>query len=261
MSLEKRIEEILEGYRKGEIDAAGAREMLRLCVYESLGFATIDHNRHIRHGIPEVVYGEGKTEEEVVAIASRIYEASGRVLVTRLSPRKAELLLERYPEARYHARGRLLTVGSPVPPPEGAREVVVISAGTSDRGVAEEAAVTAEFFGNPVSRITDVGVAGIHRLAEKMEVIDRAGIAIVVAGMEGALPSVVAGMSGKPVVAVPTSVGYGASFGGIAPLLGMLNSCAPGVVVVNIDNGFGAAYFATILNRWWGEKKGREEER
>jgi len=258
--MEKMIEEILRSYREGEVDLESAKERLKRFVYESLGFATIDHHRTLRHGIPEVVYGEYKTREEITGIVGKIHEKSGRVLVTRISPDKAGFVLSRFPGGRYYEKGMVLTIGTPVPPDETLPPVLVISAGTSDGGIAEEAFVTAEFFGNRVAEMRDVGVAGIHRITDRMDLIESAGIIIVVAGMEGALPSVVAGLSGKPVVAVPTSVGYGASFGGVAPLLGMLNSCAPGVVVVNIDNGFGAAYFATILNRTWKNISRSEKE-
>ncbi len=254
--IEREIEKILDGYRKGSLTARDAVERMRLFVYESIEFATIDHHRELRAGIPEVVYGEGKTADQILAIAKRIFEKSGKVLVTRVSEDKGLVIEREMDGARYRKEGRVVTIGAGVEVRDDAKPILVASAGTSDITVAEEAALTAEFFGNRVDRMYDVGVAGIHRLFYNRETMDRAGTIIVVAGMEGALASVVGGVSGKPVIAVPTSVGYGASFGGISALLGMLNSCAPGVVVVNIDNGFGAAYFATLLNN----REGRNNE-
>jgi len=251
--MEGMIEKILEDYREGKVPLSVAKDRMRLFLFESLGYATIDHHRNLRHGFPEVVFGMGKDSCQIEEIVRRIKKQSGRVLVTKVSREKGDHLMEKFENARYSARSSLFTVGEASPVDPASLPVAVLSAGTSDLAIAEEAALTAEFLGNRVKRVYDVGVSGIHRLFLNREAVDEAGVIIVVAGMEGALPSVVGGLSGKPVVAVPTSVGYGSAFGGISALLGMLNSCAPGVVVVNIDNGFGAAYFATLVNK---RKKG-----
>ncbi len=207
----------------------------------------MDHHRALRRGFPEVVLGEGKSVEQVAAIAERLAAQSDRLLITRVDVDAYRAVKELLPDARYHADARAITVdrgGGPRWP-----GVAVLCAGTSDLAVAEEAAVTAEVMGTQVDRFYDVGVAGIHRLLDKLEPMRSARALVVVAGMEGALPSVVAGLVAAPVIAVPTSVGYGASFGGLAPLLAMLNSCAAGVAVVNIDNGFGAGYMAAVINK------------
>ncbi len=247
--MEGKIEKILEDYRKGNVPLSVAKDKMRLFLFESLGYATIDHHRNLRHGFPEVVFGMGKDVSQIEEIVRRIEKQSGRALVTKVSREKGDLLLEKFKNARYSSRSSIFTVGKATPVDPASLPVAILSAGTSDIAVAEEASLTAEFLGNRVRRVYDVGVSGIHRLLLNREAVDEAGVIIVVAGMEGALPSVVGGLSGKPVVAVPTSVGYGSAFGGISALLGMLNSCAPGVVVVNIDNGFGAAYFATLVNK------------
>ena len=216
--------------------------------FVDLGFARVDTDRTRRCGFPEVIFGAGKTAEEVVAIGKVLLEKNGVLLVTRASEEQHRALSASFPAAKWHARGRCLTVElEPWPKSEGV--VGVICAGTSDLPVADEAAVTLEIFGNKVERITDVGVAGVHRLIAARDRLEACSVLIVAAGMEGALPSAVAGLVSKPVIAVPTSVGYGASFGGLAALLGMLNSCGSGVTVVNIDNGFGAAYAAAQITR------------
>jgi NCAIR mutase (PurE)-related protein len=216
--------------------------------FVDLGFARVDTDRARRCGFPEVIFGAGKTPEEVVAIGRVLLEKNGVLLVSRASEAQHQALAASFPTVRWHERARCLTVElTPWPKCEGV--VGVICAGTSDLPVADEAAVTLEIFGNPVERIADVGVAGVHRLMAVRERLEACTVLIVVAGMEGALPSAVAGLVSKPVIAVPTSVGYGASFGGLAALLGMLNSCGSGVTVVNIDNGFGAAYAAAQINR------------
>lgn len=216
--------------------------------FVDLGFARVDIDRTRRCGFPEVVFGSGKTPEEVVGIGRVLLEKNGVLLVSRASEEQHRALSATYPTAQWHERARCLTVElEPWPKCDGT--VGVICAGTSDLPVADEAAVTLEIFGNQVERITDVGVAGVHRLLAVREQLEACHVLIVVAGMEGALPSAVAGLVSKPVIAVPTSVGYGASFGGLAALLGMLNSCGSGVTVVNIDNGFGAAYAAAQINR------------
>ena len=213
-----------------------------------LGFARVDMDRRRRCGFPEVIFGQGKTPEEVVAIGRAIVTKEGMLLVSRSNEAQFAALVAEFPDARWHARARCLTIErKPLPKLPGT--IGVICAGTSDLPVADEAAVTLEIFGNRVERITDVGVAGIHRLLAERDRLEACNVLIVVAGMEGALPSAVAGLVSKPVIAVPTSVGYGASFGGLAALLGMLNSCGSGVTVVNIDNGFGAAYAAATINR------------
>ena len=214
----------------------------------NLGFARIDSARRERCGRPEVIFGEGKTAGEIARIATVIHEREGHVLVTRLSPELAAQVQSLLPGALYHERARCMTLGSACVN-TGSLHIGVLCAGTSDLGVAEEAAVTLEFFGRSVERIHDVGVAGIHRLLGEMDRIHACAVLIVVAGMEGALPSAVAGLVEMPVIAVPTSIGYGASFGGLAALLGMVNSCANGVTVTNIDNGFGAACAADAILR------------
>ncbi|MEI6323148.1 MAG: nickel pincer cofactor biosynthesis protein LarB [bacterium] len=215
---------------------------------EHLGFARIDTARRERCGRPEVIFGEGKAVDELVRIADAIYAREGYVLATRVSPELARELRSLLPDAVYHVRARCLTLGN-APEVRPAPPVGILCAGTSDLAVAEEAAVTLESFGRVVERIHDVGVAGLHRLLGEMDQLRSCGVLIVVAGMEGALPSVVAGLVDLPVIAVPTSIGYGASFGGLAALLGMLNSCANGVTVTNIDNGFGAACAADAILR------------
>jgi NCAIR mutase (PurE)-related protein len=212
-----------------------------------LGFAQVDAHRALRKGFPEVVFGAGKTPEQVVKIAGKLLEAEPHVLVTRITVLHARALRRKFRDAAHHKLARCVTIDrKPLRKRPGA--IAVVCAGTSDLPVAEEAAVTAEIMGNRVERVNDVGVAGVHRLLSRLDGIQRANVVIVVAGMEGALPSVVAGLVSKPVIAVPTSVGYGASFHGLAALLGMLNSCAGGVTVVNIDNGFGAGFAASQIN-------------
>ncbi len=216
--------------------------------YVDLGFARVDTNRKQRRGFPEVIFCAGKTPEEVLAISRALLQADGVVLGTRATAAQFEVVHREIPHAKFFERARCLTIeDKPMPKLDG--RIAVVCAGTSDLPVAEEAAITLEVFGNNVERICDVGVAGIHRLLVERDRLESCNAVIVVAGMEGALPSAVAGLVSKPIIAVPTSVGYGASFGGIAALLGMLNSCGSGVTVVNIDNGFGAAYAAATINR------------
>jgi NCAIR mutase (PurE)-related protein len=226
-----------------------ALERLATLPFEDLGFARLDHHRALRRGFPEVVFGSGKTPEQIATIVERIASRGQNALVTRASGEAAAAVMARVPSAVYHETARALTARAAEPEPLSGR-VAVVCAGTSDIPVAEEAALTAEFHGAGVERIYDVGVAGLHRLLDRTQSIRQADVVIVVAGMEGALPSVVGGLVEAPVIAVPTSVGYGAAFQGLAALLAMLNSCASGVAVVNIDNGFGAGYLAaTILRR------------
>jgi NCAIR mutase (PurE)-related protein len=223
-----------------------AVDELRHLPYEDIGFAKIDHHRALRDHLPEVVLGLGKTPEQITAIGERLVRRSGRLLVTRIGPEAFGALKAAVPDAEYHEVARAATVDRS--PPSLVPGVMVLCAGTSDLPVAEEAAVTARMMGNAVAITSDVGVAGIHRLFEHLPQLQEANAIVVVAGMEGALPSVVAGLVSAPVIAVPTSIGYGASFNGLAPLLAMLNSCAAGVSVVNIDNGFGAGYLAGAIN-------------
>ncbi|MEO8681964.1 MAG: nickel pincer cofactor biosynthesis protein LarB [Vicinamibacterales bacterium] len=241
---------LLDQVRNGQLDPARAHEQLLATLreqpFEDLGFAKIDHHRSIRQGFPEVVLGLGKTPDQIAAIAEQIVGRGHPLLVTRADEAASAAVRSRVPGAEYHEMARCITVAGTMPP--GVGTIVLASAGTSDLPVAEEAAVTAELMGNTVDRLYDVGVAGIHRLLKQRERLESARVIIVVAGMEGALPSVVAGMVSVPVIAVPTSVGYGASFGGVAALLGMLNSCANGVSVVNIDNGYGAGCLASMIN-------------
>jgi pyridinium-3,5-biscarboxylic acid mononucleotide synthase len=238
---------LLQRVAGGVVSAEDALERLRRLPFEDVEGARIDHHRELRTGAPEVIYGAGKTTEQVTRIALAILEAGGNVLVTRTDAAAHAALLERAADARWHPVARTITVVRK--PPAALGTVGILCAGTSDLPVAEEAAVCAGFFGAEVVRLTDVGVAGLHRLLAAKAQLDRMDVVIVIAGMEGALPSVVGGLVGRPVIAVPTSVGYGAAFGGIAALLGMLNSCATGVTVVNIDNGFGAAAAANRILR------------
>jgi pyridinium-3,5-biscarboxylic acid mononucleotide synthase len=241
---------LLDRVAKGELDSADALRQLALPESEALPFATIDHHRALRQGFPEVVFAEGKTVEQVLAIATRLNVDDEGFLITRVQPEMWAPLANCFPQAELHTLGRVAYLPPKSPPEVQAGTVLIITAGTSDLPVADEAAVCARAFGGRVERLTDVGVAGIHRLLSRGQMLQSAGVIIVVAGMEGALPSVVGGLVAVPVIAVPTSVGYGASLGGIAALLSMLNSCAAGVTVVNIDNGFGAAYAAArIIHR------------
>jgi len=225
-----------------------AVEKLKAPHFDDLGFAKVDTHRSLRKGFPEVVYCEWKTTQEVVAIVDRILAREDNLLATRASPEVFKAVVKKHPDALYNERARTITVERKPLPKKGGK-ILVVSAGTSDMDVAEEAVVTARMLGNEVESLYDVGVAGIHRLLSHSDKLRQASVIIVVAGMEGALPSVVGGLVDKPVIAVPTSKGYGANFGGVAPLLAMLNSCASGVTVVNIDNGFGAGYSASLINR------------
>ncbi|MDD2365977.1 MAG: nickel pincer cofactor biosynthesis protein LarB [Desulfuromonadaceae bacterium] len=243
------LKELLNSVQGGDLTVDDAMTQLQHLPYQDIGCAQIDHHRQLRQGMPEMIYGEGKTAAQISAIAKAISERRSNVLVTRLGIEKAETLINEFPGATYHSDARCLTLEHKSPEQNGKGTILVVSAGTSDIPVASEAVVTARFLGNRVEQIYDVGVAGIHRLLARAEQLTAASVIIVVAGMEGALPSVIGGLVDKPVIAVPTSVGYGASFGGIAALLGMLNSCASGVTVVNIDNGFGAACAANLINR------------
>ncbi|HEY7409607.1 MAG TPA: nickel pincer cofactor biosynthesis protein LarB [Vicinamibacteria bacterium] len=239
---------LLQAVRDGTTTPEAALERLKNLPYEDLGFARVDHHRALRRGFPEAVFGGGKTGEQVAAIVDRVVARGQNALVTRTGAEAHRLVAARHPEARLHDVARCITVTVAETTPLAGR-VAVVCAGTSDVPVAEEAAVTIEFYGGVVDRIYDVGVAGLHRLLDRSEDLRRARVIVVAAGMEGALPSVVGGLVEAPVIAVPTSIGYGASFDGLAALLAMLNSCASGVAVVNIDNGFGAAYLACSILR------------
>lgn len=242
----KEIKELLASYRGGKVDEAEVIRAIQREPFADLGFAKVDTHRELRKGFPEVIFGSGKTPQQVVAIAGKLLDAGQRVLVTRIEEAHAKAMKRKFPKAVYHDVAGCISIEKGKR--KGVGSVAILSAGTSDLPVAEEAAVTAEFMGNRVERIFDVGVAGLHRLLVRVEDLQKANVVVVAAGMEGALPSVVAGLVDRPVIAVPTSVGYGASFGGVAALLGMLNSCGSGVTVVNIDNGFGGGYAASQIN-------------
>lgn len=243
------LTKLLEEVQSGRLSVAAAQERLVHLPFENLGFAHIDHHRHLRQGFPEVVFAAGKSVEQLRGILTALGQRARQILVTRLEPDKAAALQASFGEAVYHPEAQALTFGLDRAEDRGRGLILVISAGTSDLPVAAEACLTAQIMGNRVEAINDVGVAGLHRLLAYKEKLQEASVFVVVAGMEGALPSVVGGLVQRPVIAVPTSVGYGASFGGLAALLGMLNSCASGVAVVNIDNGFGAGYIAALINR------------
>jgi len=246
---EERLKRLLAAVARGEVTAGEAFERLRSLPYESTGEAHVDHHRGIRQGVPEVIFGEGKTIAQIVSIARSMRRAGTGVLITRLTGDKIRGVRRSFRGAVVHSKARCVVIPDRRRRSPGKGAVLVVTAGTSDIPVAEEAAVTAEFLGSAVERLFDVGVAGIHRLLLQESRLRKARVIVVAAGMEGALASVVGGLTDKPVIAVPTSVGYGASFGGIAALLGMLNSCAPTVAVVNIDNGFGAGVLASVINR------------
>lgn len=247
-----RLKLLLEQVRLGQVDVDTALSELRHLPFENLdGFATLDHHRSLRNGFPEVVFGQGKQPGQIVSIVRRLSERNDKVLVTRVDKVMAEEIKTELPELTYHPLPRLLVLDRSAPA-EKHPGVLVVTAGTADMPVAEEAAITSELMGNAVERMFDVGVAGIHRLLNQTERLWQANVVVVVAGMDGALPSVVGGLVSAPVIAVPTSVGYGASFNGLSALLTMLNSCASGVAVVNIDNGFGAGYLASIINQMKG---------
>ncbi len=246
---EKDIKKILKDVKKGSMSESRAFENLKTLPFEDLGFANIDHHRSIRKGFPEVIYGKGKTSEQIIKILKNMSAKKSPILATRIDKKKAAKIKKVFPKAKYYPDSGALTITNSKIENKGCGTILIVSAGTSDIPVAEEAVVTAEIMGNKVEHIYDVGVAGIHRLMNQKDKILQANVIVVVAGMEGALPSVVGGLVSRPVIAVPTSTGYGASFGGIAALLGMLNSCSAGVSVVNIDNGFGAGYMASLINR------------
>jgi hypothetical protein len=247
------IRKILEDLQSGNLSVEDAALKLKLAPFQDIGYAKVDHHRALRQGVPEVIYGAGKTPEQMIGIANAMRKTGqNTILITRLSPEAAVRVNEAYP-LDYHADARIGIIGE-LPEPDGIGTIVVATGGTSDIPVAEEAALTAEALGNEVTRLYDIGVAGLHRLLAHLDEIMSASVIIAIAGMEGALASVIGGLADCPVIAVPTSVGYGASFGGVSALLSMLNSCASGVSVVNIDNGFGAAYQASMINHMEAKK-------
>jgi NCAIR mutase (PurE)-related protein len=244
------LAELLAAHKRGDLDTSEAAKRIKDLQYEDIGFARVDHARSTRQGFPEVVFGKGKSRQQVVGIVERLLKHSQNVLVTHTDADTFGEVRNLATDAEWHESARLIRIMRDRTE-RGVARICVVTAGTSDIPVAEEAALTAEAMGNSVDRIWDVGVAGIHRVIAERELLNKARVVIVAAGMEGALPSVVGGLVAVPVVAVPTSIGYGASFGGVSALLGMLNSCASNVTVVNIDNGFGAGFVASLINRRW----------
>lgn len=243
------LKKILEDVKNNELDIDSALEILKDLPYEDLGYAHIDHHRSIRNGYPEVIYCKGKSDEHILGIIDRMNKKNTNILGTRCRKETFEKIIKIYPNAEYEELSQILKIKNEEIKEQGKGKILIVTGGTSDIPVADEAYFTAEFFGNKVERLYDVGVAGIHRLLINRNIIEEARVIVAVAGMEGALPSVVGGLVDVPVIAVPTSVGYGANFDGLAPLLAMLNSCASGISVVNIDNGFGAGYLASIINK------------
>ena len=246
---EKELTRLLQSLVAGEIQVSEGVKRLKQLPFEDLGIAQIDHHRELRQGTPEVILGQSKSLEQLKTILTAMARKGRNILVTRLDGEKATAVCNQFPDGEYDADARTFCLVQQPIEEHTSGKILVVCAGTSDLPVAREAAITARMLGNPVAELVDVGVAGIHRLLARRELLEQARVVIVVAGMEGALPSVVGGLIAQPVIAVPTSVGYGAAFGGIAALLGMLNSCASGVTVVNIDNGFGAAFAANRINR------------
>ena len=245
----RKLEDLLKKVKSGKTSLDKAISELKSLPFQDLGFTRIDHHRSLRKGFPEVIWGEGKTSPQIISIMKQLKIKGQNILITRLEEKKARDIKRVFPQSHYSPRSKVLTYLTHSVKLEGKGTILVITAGTTDIPVAEEAAVTAQIMGNRVETLFDVGVAGIHRLLYERQRLEAARVLIVVAGMEGALPSVVGGLVDRPVIAVPTSVGYGTSFGGITALLAMLNSCASGVAVVNIDNGFGAGYMASLINR------------
>ncbi len=247
---EHELKELLDGYKEGSVSLESALGTLKNLPYEDMGFASVDHHRQLRQGFPEVIYAEGKTKEQVRDILLALYQdGSANLIATRADREKYDFVQQALPEAKYNELARMIYVERSVIQKDEKHKILILCAGTSDLPVAEEARLTAELMGNTVEHCYDVGVAGIHRLFAHRDKIDAANVIVVIAGMEGALASVVGGLTAKPVIAVPTSVGYGASFHGLAALLSMLNCCAAGVSVVNIDNGFGAGALASKINQ------------
>jgi len=242
------LNQILSMVADGELPVGQAADRLKHLSFEDIGCAHVDHHRALRKGFPEVIFGEGKTSEQIIAILEKLEQSENIVLVTRIDPQKADAVLSRFPNAQYFDDARLLKIEKQPPEITGLGTILILSAGTSDIPVVMEAFLTAKAMGNEVKTLFDVGVAGIHRLFAHQKELEKASVIVVAAGMEGALPSVVGGLVKAPVIAVPTSVGYGTSFNGMTALLGMLNSCSSNIAVVNIDNGFGAGYMASTIN-------------
>jgi len=245
---EEKIKKLISDIKSGKFNEREAVEKIKEASFVDLDYVKIDHHRTVRKGFPEVVYGKGKTPQQIIEIANRIYKSSERVLITRVPEETYKKIKSSIPEHNYSRDGKVISVGKPLPAKNNLA-VPVLTGGTADIAVAEEAAAVLEIMGNKTRRMYDVGVAGLHRFFDGKKELEKSRVIIVVAGMDGVLPSVVGGAMSQTVIAVPASTGYGASFGGIAPLLTMLNSCAPGVLVVNIDNGFGAGYAASMINR------------
>lgn len=243
------IKKILENVKSNDLDIESALNQLKDLPYENIGYANIDHHRSLRNGYPEVIYCDGKSDEHILGIIEKMNEKNSNILGTRCKKETFEKIIKLYPRAEYEELSKIVKIKNEEIIQDGKGTILIVTGGTSDIPVADEAYHTASFFGNNVERLYDVGVAGIHRLLNNRDVIDSARVIVAVAGMEGALPSVIGGLVNVPVIAVPTSVGYGANFNGLAPLLAMLNSCASGISVVNIDNGFGAGYLASTINK------------
>ncbi|MDO9264153.1 MAG: nickel pincer cofactor biosynthesis protein LarB [Desulfosalsimonadaceae bacterium] len=243
------LKSILNSVARGETSIDDALHSLKHLSVEDIGYAHIDHHRSLRKGFPEVIFGQNKSVDQIIGIMERMNQWENIILVTRIDPDKAAAVISRFQDAQYHEDAQMIYLAKEAAPVTGKGTILIISAGTSDIPVAKEAFLTAKAMGNDVETVFDVGVAGIHRLFSHKKLIESASVLIVVAGMEGALPSVVAGLVDRPVIAVPTSVGYGSSFGGLTALLSMLNSCSSNIAVVNIDNGFGAGYMAAMINR------------
>jgi len=246
---ETTLKSILNSVARGETSIENALQTLKHLSVEDIGYAHIDHHRSLRKGFPEVIFGQNKSVDQIIGIMERMNQWEKIILVTRIDPDKAATVISRFKDAEYHDDAQMIYLAKDTIPVTGKGTILIISAGTSDIPVAKEAFLTAKAMGNDVETVFDVGVAGIHRLFSHKKMIESASVLIVVAGMEGALPSVVAGLVDRPVIAVPTSVGYGSSFGGLTALLSMLNSCSSNIAVVNIDNGFGAGYMAAMINR------------
>ncbi len=243
------LNQLLKSVAEGRLSVKNAAGKLRHIAYEDIEYAHVDHHRSLRKGFPEVIFGQGKTADQMIGIMDKMKDQENVILATRVKQNKADAILSRFPDAVYHPDAKMIVWAFKKPRIVGRGTITIITAGTSDIPVAKEAYLTAKAMGNRAETIFDVGVSGIHRLFSHKDIIEKASVLIVVAGMEGALPSVVAGMVSRPVIAVPTSVGYGVSLGGLAALFAMLNSCSSNVAVVNIDNGFGAGYMASIINR------------
>ncbi|MBW2645499.1 MAG: nickel pincer cofactor biosynthesis protein LarB [Deltaproteobacteria bacterium] len=245
----KKLKQLLDSVHSSQVSVDEALAQLKDLPYQDISYARVDHHRSLRNGFPEVIFGQGKSTEQIIGIMETMVLKNDTVMVTRLKKEKADVITKRFVDTIYHSDAKVLVYSSKPIEITGKGTILVVTAGTSDIPVAEEAAITAQTMGNHVDTLYDVGVAGIHRLIDHKESLEKASVLIVVAGMEGALPSVVGGLVDKPIIAVPTSTGYGTSFGGLTALFAMLNSCSSGIAVVNIDNGFGAGYVASLINR------------